>query len=160
MISLEFLEQVEVFKHFNDDQLAALQGCGEVLTFKRDDQLFTEGKDSSHLWIVMEGQVALRFGMQGSKSGSQDTVSFESESQTFGWSCFVPPYTYRLSGYCASRQCKAVAMEKEKLLSLFEKDAEIGYSVMSYLVCVVGNHFHRFQDELAKQMGHDIMNAW
>ncbi len=160
MISLEFLEQVEVFKNFNDDQLAALQECGEVLTFKKDDQLFVEGDDSNHLWIVMEGQVALQFGMQKSKSNDQDTVSFVSESQTFGWSCFVPPYTYRLSGYCASRQCKVVAMEKEKLNALFEKDAEIGYGVMFYLVSVVGNHFHRFQDELAKQMGHDIMNAW
>ena len=160
MISLEFLEQVEVFKNFNDDQLAALQECGEVRTFQRDDSLFAEGETSDHLWIVMDGQVALQFGMQAKKQGIQDTSSFVSEAQTFGWSCFVPPYTYRLSGYCASRQCKVVAMEKNKMMALFEKDTEIGFSVMSYLVSVVGNHFHRFQDELAKQMGHDIMNAW
>ncbi|RJP82659.1 MAG: cyclic nucleotide-binding domain-containing protein [Desulfobacteraceae bacterium] len=160
MISLDFLEQVGFFKKFSDHQLAALQKCGEVLTFQRDEQLFAEGAASRHLWIVMEGQVALQFGMQGKKSRDRDAVSFVSESQTFGWSCFVPPYTYRLSGYCAGRKCKVVAMEKDKLLALFEKDAEIGYSVMNDLVCVVGNHFHRFQDELAKQMGNDIINAW
>jgi signal-transduction protein with cAMP-binding, CBS, and nucleotidyltransferase domain len=160
MISLDFLERVEVFKQFSDSQLAALQKCGEVLSFQRDEQLFAEGAASRHLWIVMEGQVALQFGIQGKQSEYQDTVSFVSESQTFGWSCFVPPYTYRLSGYCVGRQCKVAAMEKDKLLALFERDVVIGYSVMHYLVCVVGNHFHRFQDELAKQMGNDIINAW
>lgn len=160
MISLELLEQVEAFQHFDDEQLSGLQECGDVLTFQRDDRLFVEGEASGHLWIVMDGQVALQFGMPGNTKGGQNKVSFVSESQTFGWSCFVPPYTYRLSGYCASRQCRVAALKKEKLLALFEKDEEIGYHIMNYLVCVVGNHFHRFQDELARQMGHDIINAW
>jgi len=160
MVSLDFLEKVEVFKDFNDNQLSALQKCGSVLEFQRGDRLFAEGEDSKHLWIVEEGQVGLRFDTQEGRTSEKDKVSFISELQTFGWSCFVPPNTYSLSGYCESRQCKVVAMEKEKLIKLFEDDSEIGYGVMFYLVCVVGSHFHRFQDELAKQMGHDIMSNW
>lgn len=160
MVSLDFLEKVEVFKDFNDNQLSALQACGKIHKFQRGDRLFAEGEDAVNLWIVKEGQVALKFDKQEGRISDNDKVSFISELQTFGWSCFVPPYTYRLSGYCESRQCEAVAMEKEKLIKLFDADPEIGYGVMFYMVCVVGSHFHRLQDELAKQMGNDIMSNW
>lgn len=160
MVSLDFLEKVEVFKDFNDNQLSALQECGSIFEFQRGDRLFAEGEDSKHLWIVREGQVGLRFDKQEGLKSEQDKVSFISESQVFGWSSFVPPYTYRLSGYCESRQCKVVSMEKEKLIKLFEEDPEVGYGVMFYLVSVLSSHFHRFQDELAKKMGHDILSKW
>jgi hypothetical protein len=82
------------------------------------------------------------------------------ESKTFGWSCFVPPYTYRLSAYCSSQSCKIIKIGKESLLKLFDNDVELGYQVMSFLVKTVGYRFQQFQDKIAKVMGDEILSDW
>jgi hypothetical protein len=87
-------------------------------------------------------------------------VSFLSEAQAFGWTCFVPPYKYQLSGYCASRSCRLIRLKREDLLTLFEKDAAIGFFVTKYLIGVVGGHFGQLQDEIARKRGIEIMSRW
>ncbi len=160
MIDLDFLEKVEVFKGLNDSQLSAVAKCGEIVALKRDEKLFSEGEDSKYLWIVMNGKVDLREESSKMPKISTARISFISESQTFGWSCFVPPYTYRLSGYCNTRTCNVVKFERNCLKALFESDPDIGYHVMLYLVTVVGSHFKNFQDEIAKKRGIHIMTQW
>ncbi len=160
MISLDFLETVEAFQDFNDDQLLALEKCGQKAVFKKGKVLFTEGEESDAVWIVMEGQVGLKYDLPRSSVSAGNSVSFISESQVFGWSCFVPPYKYRMTGFCTTRTCEALKMDKEQLIQLFADDAEIGYSVMTYLTTIVGVHFDRFQDELAKSIGDAIISKW
>ncbi|MGD9179148.1 MAG: hypothetical protein PVJ35_14455, partial [Desulfobacterales bacterium] len=61
---------------------------------------------------------------------------------------------------CASRSCKTVRIPKERLLQLFEDDAQLGYKVMSRVMIVAGERFHQLQDEVARRRGHDIINRW
>lgn len=160
MTILDFLEKVDIFKNMNDEQLSAIQACSHIEDYKRGDCLFTKGEDSAHLWIVKSGQVDLRLDLSSGPEDKSSPISFISKAQTFGWSCFTPPYTYRLSGYCASRTCEVIKIEKNSLMALFEKDADIGYQVMSYLVDVVGTQFYQYQDEIARRIGKDIMTSW
>ncbi|QTA86237.1 Crp/Fnr family transcriptional regulator [Desulfonema magnum] len=164
MISLDLLEKLDIFEGLNDDQLTAVQENCEEKEYKRGDRLFAEGEDATHLWIVTEGRVDLRFEMPGSRPTSDDyTVSAvsarDSVAKILGWSCFVPPHKMRLSGYCA-RDCKVIKIGKTNLTKLFAKDPWLGFLIMSYLVRVVGYRFHQFQDEAAKNMGENIMSCW
>jgi CRP-like cAMP-binding protein len=161
MISLDFLENIELFKGLDDNQLAAIQECSEKIEYQRGDRLFAEGEESNHLWIVKAGQIDLRFDRpEGRPASKEDPISFISEANLFGWSSFIPPYKYRLSGYCASRKCEVVRVEKERLSTLFKKDARIGYLIMSYVLQVIGKHFFQFQGEIAKRRGHNILSGW
>ena len=161
MISLDFLENIELFKGLDDSQLAAIQECSEKIEYQRGDRLFYEGETSNHLWIVKAGQIDLRFDRpEESPTPKEDSISFISEADLFGWSSFIPPYKYRLSGYCASRKCEVVRVEKERLTTLFNKDARVGYLIMSYVLRVIGKHFFQFRDEIAKRRGHNIMSGW
>jgi len=160
MIRLDFLESVEAFKDLNDHQLTAIKDCGQIVEFKRGDIVFSKGEESKFVWILMDGQIDLREDISTKNNDSKDSVSFISKAQTFGWSCFVPPYTYRLSGYCNSRTCRMIKFDKQCLTDLFERDLDIGYCVMFHLVQVVGTHFKNFQDELAKKRGIDIISQW
>lgn len=164
MPSLDFLENVEAFKGLDDAQLKAIQDGSQIVEFNRDERLFREGAPSNHLWIVKQGEVVLcpENGDDAIKSKpvSQLTCSFVSKAQIFGWSCFVPPYQYRLSGYCASRDCKVIKIERNHLETLFETDPVFGYRFMSYILEVVGTQFHQYQDEIAKQQGEDILHQW
>ena len=160
MISLEFLEQVNVFRKLNDDQLSAIQKCAESIDFKKDDRIFEQGDIASHVWILLEGDVELRTesGDQEGRTGS--SPAFMSEAQAFGWTCFVQPYRYRLSGYCASRWCKIIRLERDDLLAVFARDAVVGFRVMSYLLKAVGKQFEQLQEGIAKDRGIEMMSQW
>jgi len=160
MISLEFLEDVEVFKGLSGSQLTAVQECCQKKEFEQDTKLFGEGEPADHLWIVMEGRVDLRCELPGLASSEENTISSISAGGAIGWSCFVSPYKYRLSGYCASGQCELIRIEKEHIIQLFEVDAGAGYVVMSNMAAVVGRRFNRLQDEIARLRGQHVMSGW
>ena len=158
MVSLEFLEKIEVFKTLNDNQLKAIQDCVELADFKKDERIFTQGDDATHVWIILEGDVELKSETPGKSTTSP--VSFLSETHVFGWTCFVPPHKYLLSGYCASRWCKVVKLKKDDLLRLFEEDDVFGFKVMDYLMAAVGKQFEQYQDQVARERGIEVMSQW
>jgi CRP-like cAMP-binding protein len=160
MITLDFLENVEVFKDLNDDQLTRIQKHCQEAKFSRGDKIFSTGEKPKYLWVVMEGQVALQWETPGRSALPESTITRLSEMMTFGWSSLVPPYSYRLSAQCATRNCKVLQVDRDALIDLFEQDAEIGYKVMLKLLSVVGSRFLNLQDEVARQRGSDIMNQW
>jgi hypothetical protein len=165
MIRIEDLDKIEMFKGLSDPQLEAIGKYCEKIEFHRGDRLFREGDPADHVWIVEDGQVDLRFELPGSRPTSdQMTISTlsveEQRKRILGWSCFVPPYHMRLSGYCGTRSCSVIKIPKADLVGLFDKDPHMGYVVMSYLVKVVGFRFNQFQDEIAKSKGSEILNAW
>lgn len=145
MISLDFLKKVDIFKGLDDDQLVyILDGCREK-DYKNEEMIFKEGEPANYIWIILEGKVDIRFDLPGRESSSVTTVYSESPSMTFGWSCFVPPYKYILSAYCATKFCKMAEIDKEFMLKLFERNPKMGYVVMSNLAGVVSIRFHRLQ---------------
>jgi CRP-like cAMP-binding protein len=165
MVTLEELDKIELFKGLNDGQLETIRKFCQKLEFNRGDRLFKEGDPADFLWIVTDGQVDLRFELPGNRPTSdQTTISTlsveEQKKRILGWSCFVPPHQMRLSGYFGTRSCSVIKISKAELVSLFEKDPQMGYVVMSYLVKVVGFRFNQFQDEIAKSKGSEILNAW
>jgi len=161
MISLEFLENIEVFKKLNDDQLTAVQECAELVEFKKGDRIFAQGEDATHVWVVRDGDVELwNEPSPEEKATAKRSVHFLSETQVFGWTCFVQPYKYRLSGYCASRWGKLIKIKREDLTRLFEKDDKFGFQVMDYLLGVVGKQFEQYQDQVARDRGIEVMSQW
>jgi CRP-like cAMP-binding protein len=155
-INQELLDKIEAFKGFSEKQLAKVKNlCAEVV-FNENDQLFAAGDPATHLWMVTDGGVDLRFEMAGKRiATNEQTVSTikvtpqKSMAETLGWSCFVSPYQMRLSAYCASPTCRIIRIPKEELLKIFEDDPLMGYRFMSYMVTVVGYRFHQFQEVVA-----------
>jgi CRP-like cAMP-binding protein len=167
MIQAELVKSLEAFKNLNDQQIAAIQEHCEILEYQKEDKLFAEGDDATHLWIVNQGVVDLRFEMPDSRpTSSKQTVSNvdvkhqDPEAKVLGWSCFIPPYKMRLSAYCVTDTAKIIRIEKTRLIALFDRDPDIGYRFLSYLITVVGYRFHQFQDQVAKNMGEDLMSGW
>ena len=161
MASLDFLENVDIFKDLNDDQLTAVQSCCQEEAFGRGDRIFGVDEDPVALWVVKEGEVTLRQDQPDAPPALRNvTISNLSETMTFGWSSLVPPYKYRLSAYCASRKCLVLKVDKLSFSGLLDKDTRLGYLVMSKLLVVVGTRFHQLREEIIKSLGQDIMNRW
>mgnify|MGYP006285169027 CR=1 FL=1 len=155
----EVLENVAPFTELTDAQLAAIAETAELVECRKQDRIFTQNADATDLWIVVDGEVQLC--CESSEAGAgMEGMTFLSTAQAFGWTCFVPPYKYQLSGYCASRRCRLIRLPKDELLGFCEKSPEVGFAIMQHTLCAVGTQFQELQDELAKQRGHEIMNRW
>jgi len=160
MIDIDFLDKVQIFQGLNEEQLAQVIKYCEGVDFQPGVKLFNQGEDAVYLWIVKEGQVELRFDAGGGASSQEHTISSISEAGAFGWSSFTSPNKYRLSGFCGDTPCKLIRVDREALRQLFDKDAQIGYVVMSNVAAVVGTRFHEFQEEAARQRGQDLLGGW
>ncbi len=146
MTDLDFLRSVEVFKGLDGSKLADIrQHCHEK-EFRQNQKLFSEGEGATCLWIVSKGQIDLRFDLPDSPTSTKNTISSIFKFMTFGWSSLVAPNKYRLSAYCASRECKVIQIERDKLVETFNTDSQIGYVVMSNLVKIIGERFNQLRD--------------
>ena len=56
--------------------------------------------------------------------------------------------------------CKLIKVNRQALGSLFEKDPQIGYVVLSNVATVIGTRFHEFREEAARQRGQDLLGGW
>ena len=102
------MKNVNVFNDLNDDQLSAILEICHEKEYSNGDRLFEEGEKANMVWVVSEGQVDIRFNLPGRVAPEESTIYSETSAKAFGWSCFVPPYTMRLSAYCASRKCAII----------------------------------------------------
>ncbi len=167
MLDIEILTELHPFKNMNNSHLKLLQAKCEELEFHKGDKLFTQNDAADHLWIVREGCVNLRFELPDRRSTSADMTvdevevkDREPEARVLGWSCFVPPYKMRLSAYCVTDTCQIIRVLKSDLMQMFDKDPQMGYLFMSYMIQVVGFRFHQFQDHVARNLGEDLMFGW
>jgi signal-transduction protein with cAMP-binding, CBS, and nucleotidyltransferase domain len=167
MLSLEQLEKIQAFNGLTDDQLLKLQPHCTQLEFPKGTNLFTEGDPAEHLWVVTEGSVKLRFERPDKCTPSDEptvssveAVEDDQVAQTFGWSCFIPPFKMRLSAFCVANKTIIVKVAKSDLIREFENDPQMGYTFLSYLITVVGYRFSQFRDEIAKIKGEFIMAGW
>ncbi|MCK5098952.1 MAG: cyclic nucleotide-binding domain-containing protein [Desulfobacteraceae bacterium] len=165
MVSLDTLEKLDIFADFTDGELEKIQAICSQEEYQRDAKLFLEGDPAKEMWIVSSGDVELRFEMPDkAQTSEKNTISSHNKSvpgsRVFGWSCFVPPYTMRLSAYCVSRKCTVIKINSISLNKLMESETQIGYKIMKYMVKVVGFRFNQFTEKMAKFVGIGLMNSW
>ena len=161
MPDLNSLGKLEIFADFSNPQLEAVRGICEIAEFSKGDSLFLQHTPAEALFILLDGEVDLRWDAPEDRRGVNiPEVLFVSETSLFGWSCFVPPYQYALSGYCESRFCRAIRLEKKKLTDLFDADPGLGYHFMNGVLRVIAKHFDQLQDALAGRRGQHIMSGW
>jgi CRP-like cAMP-binding protein len=165
MVKLELIEKLDIFKTFTTDELEKIPNLCSSENYQIGESIFLEGDPAEHMWIVMDGNVELRFEMPDARQTThENTLSSHNrdnpKSQIFGWSCFTPPYKMKLSAYCTSRRCQVVKINAGELNHLMEKDTSIGFKMMRYMVQVVGYRFTQMKEEVAKFMGINLMNSW
>jgi len=167
MLSLEQLGKIQAFKGLTEDQMLKLQPHCVQLEFPKGTKLFTEGDPAEDLWVVVEGSVKLRFELPDKYSpldehtvSSGKVVKDDQVAQTFGWSCFVPPFKMRLSAFCVADKTKIVKVAKSDLIREFKNDPQMGYTFLNYIITVVGYRFGQFRDEIARIKGDLILAGW
>lgn len=112
---LENLKNCRLFENISDDNLLAMLGClgAKVLSFTKNQYIFTEGETISHIGIMLSGTAhIIRVDFYGNRS----IVTVIEPSVTFGES-FVCSETNSIPvNVVAEKDCEVMLVEYKKIL--------------------------------------------
>ena len=115
-----------VFAGLDDDQLELIAGCASNVVFPAGTQIFREGAEADHFFLVRHGRVALD---QFVPNRGRMTVETVGEGEIVGWSWLVPPYRWQLSAR-AVELVRAVQFDGACLRGKCDEDPQLGYVLL------------------------------
>jgi len=147
-----------LFKGLAPDEAAAfLRQCSEA-THEDGANLFMEQSDATRLYLIVSGGVELRFEMQ-QREKADTTIATLKPGEAVGWSGVVPPYKYRLSGYCRGKTT-LLEIERNTLERLFEKNYHLAYIFMRNIAMLTGQRLNQVQSKLARVLADEAATGW
>lgn len=151
MTEVDNLKKLDVFKAFSKDQLEALSKITNKKTFKKGAIVYHRGSRADQIYVVLKGMVSLNRLEPGETIG----ISFEKreKGELFGAACFMKPREYTLTAVC-NKDTEVIAVNADKLFSLFERDPEMGYKFLKEISQI---YFERYKT--AKRQVHDMVKT-
>ena len=141
----------DLCKSLADEEFEKLVSLGERFTRSTGEYLFMLGDTADHLYVVLEGKVALCFPMSFGDVMKDVTVESARPGQTLGWSTLVKPYRFTLSAR-ATETTRLVSFVRSDLLVLFKDEPQIGYLVMTAVSELLGFRLLRGQALWAREL--------
>jgi CRP-like cAMP-binding protein len=119
-----------LFQDLNDGRLNQISSMRQEIKVKKDQSIFTEGKEASALYILKEGAVELM-------TRIEDVVDLpiailRNPGDCFGTSALIPPHVYSLSARCVE-EGSLLVLQQSDFQRLAEKDHEMGCIFMRNL---------------------------
>jgi CRP/FNR family transcriptional regulator len=119
-----------LFQDLNDGRLNQILSMCQEIKVKKDQSIFTEGKEASALYILKEGAVELM-------TRIEDVVDLpiailRNQGDCFGTSALIPPHVYSLSARCVE-EGSLLVLQQSDFQRLAEKDHEMGCIFMRNL---------------------------
>jgi CRP-like cAMP-binding protein len=122
------------------DRLAAI--ANEV-HFERDQIIFRENDESSFLYLIISGKVALEV----TALGKTLRVQTLTEGEELGWSSVLPAGGKRFQARAVS-SVRALAFDGARLREECDKDCSFGYALMRRMLSVVAGRLQAFRVQL------------
>jgi hypothetical protein len=137
-----------LFKGFAPDETTAfLRRCQEK-----------SYQDGDNLFMVLKGCIELHFEMP-QRENADTRIAARKPGDAVGWSAIVPPYQYRLSGYCKGKTT-LLEIDRDTLEVLFEVNYHFAYIFMRNIAALTGERLHQVQDKLAKVLAGEAVSGW
>ena len=133
------LAKFELFKWLTDEELEMLANLSEEKIYAAGFSIMAEGSAAKDLYMISQGKARVEMSLSVYPGMVQDAlVDIVHEGEPFGWSAVIGSRVYTMTAR-AEEGVKVIAIDGEKLLSLFNKNPDIGFKVMEGLVEVVSN---------------------
>jgi CRP/FNR family cyclic AMP-dependent transcriptional regulator len=133
----------DLFQLLRPEQVRAVSDAAEVVTLKAGETIFRRGDKADYLFVVLDGQVALRL---PSKEGLSTLIDEVTRGAIFGSCACVQLGSYSLNARCTddSRLLKIRAATFKKQL---DDDPVLGYEVQRLISRV---YFNRYLNTMHK----------
>lgn len=140
-----------------DEATAFLRQCKEA-TYKDGTNLFMEQSEATRLYLILSGSIELCYEMP-KRQNADTTIATLKPGEAVGWSVIVPPYQYRLSGYCRG-ETVLLEIDRETLEKLFETNYHLAYIFMRNIAMLTGKRLNQVQDKLARVLADEAATGW
>ncbi len=127
MIGINELKKLDVFSVLTEKQIEKLTKIAEMKNYKASTHIYEHGDPAKHLFVVINGTVALK------ELHSDDPVGVAFEmrdpGEIFGAACLMLPQQYTLTAVCMT-DARVLAVDAAKLVDASEVDPDMGYRLM------------------------------
>lgn len=147
-----------LFKGLAPDEIKAFLRVCQEKTYPDGHRLFKEQSDATRLYLILSGGIDLHFEMPRRENADTIIASLQ-PGGTVGWSVIVPPYLYRLSGYCRGKT-SLLEIDRETLEVLFENNYHLAYIFMRNIATLAGERVNHVQDKLARLLADEAATGW
>jgi CRP-like cAMP-binding protein len=107
--------------------LARLNQCATLAQFGPSQEIFREGSDADHFYLIHRGHVALQTFVPGTGATTLQTLGAD---EALGWSWLYPPYRWHF-GAVTLEPVEAALLDSRCLRTQMENDHEFGYAIAS-----------------------------
>jgi len=139
----EQLGAQDVFRFLRPDQVNAISKASVTASYKAGEVVYTKEAKAKYIFVVLEGQVALRF---PSGEGVSLLIDQLGPGAMFGSSSSFDLDTYMLTAQCLS-DCRILRIETAALRRLMDEDPRMGYVIQMRISEIF---FKRYVDAMQK----------
>ena len=147
-----------LFKGLAPDEATAFLHKSTEATYKDGTNLFMEQTAATKLYMILSGSIELCYEMPQRENADTSIVILK-PGNAVGWSVIVPPYQYRLSGYCRGKTT-LLEIDRDTLERLFETNYHLAYIFMRNIAMLTGERLNQVQSKLAKVLADEAVTGW
>ncbi len=154
------LQTIPWFQELAPELFDKLASISTLVSFDSGQELFREGDKEAHLYVVLEGRVAIEMYIPG--QGRMRIYTAEA-LDVVGWSSITPVVRQRTASARAVLPSLLVKIDTVQLNKLCNEDHDLGYVVMKRMANVIASRLltTRLQmlDMFAHPSGKEANNA-
>ena len=148
---IELLKEASLFHGLLAEELEQIQKLCEVRNIKEGTPLFEAGESADYLFLVLEGQIELRFKVVYFNAAIEIPLENKNSGEAFGWSALIEPYTYTLSAF-AAKDCRLLQLRGRDIEKLCAENSHLGYVVMNNVAKLIGRRFSALEKALVAEI--------
>jgi hypothetical protein len=151
-LKLEVLKGMQIFRYLSYKELVRVANIAEVVDYKTEATVFTEGQAGDAMFVVLSGAVRL------SKDGSN--VAVLGKGQHFGEMSLVDRSVRSLTAI-AAEPTRLVAINRKDFYEIIKKEAQLAVKLLWSFVQVLGARLRKTTSDLSEALhgdrhgGHD-----
>jgi CRP-like cAMP-binding protein len=154
---LDILPKVKIFEGMSATQISLLAPLFTLCACEAEDVIFSQGEPASHLYVVVEGCVAICFNPD---DGEPITVSQIEKNGVFGWSAAFGSENYTSGAKCV-KETVLLCVLGERLKKFHENHPKTGILILDRLAKVVASrlkstHTH---SQVVAMLEHGLKNG-
>lgn len=150
----DLFAETSIFQDLNHSQLELMRSIFIPCYFDSETMLFEQGDQADYLYLVLEGEVTIRFKPDDAPI---ITVARVKKGGIVGWSAAVGSPTYT-SGAVCSPGFRALRVHGDDLRDLCENNPEIGILVLERLAEVIAERLQNTHEQVLKLLKNGMRN--
>jgi CRP-like cAMP-binding protein len=137
-----YIQQKELFWGLNQHVVNRVMSIAERRSFSPGEVVYRTGDPAGTLYILAQGEVKIAMCEDRGNVYTGNKVG-----ELFGWGCLIERDTYGATATC-STPAVILAIDRGRLLKLFDDDMQSGYLFFKHLSCALGCRLSRMCREV------------